>query len=287
MMTYLKHVGNYKHAELKIKKFEEVQALYEKIKRSDEDFISIGSAEDERLIKRMNEKGVDLSKSEVIKEESKEEVQEEDKDEESTRKRKLGTRKKMKSRKRRYIQNTSEDDSDKENDELRLIGKTECLGAKPQTDQAEHLEEINLNVVIRSNGQKRYFSTLMTVLSIFDREDLNAVYQLVMEKYQDEMPEGFDKVLWGDLMVMFNPDDENEFWNAQQDWKIVSWKLHGSSGVHALVTDTGLVIHMLVEKKYPLRKEVLKQMLKLKLESEEESTMALELIKFVQEILQS
>ncbi|GJV00780.1 ribonuclease H-like domain-containing protein [Tanacetum coccineum] len=252
MMTYLKHVGNYKHAELKVKKFEEVQALYEKIKRSDEDFISIGSAEDERLIKKMNEKGAELSKSEVIKEESKEEVQEEDKDEERTRKRKIGTRKKMKSRKRRYIQNTSEDDSDKENDELRLHltiaqdeekevdyeildrkypikeWKTECLGAKPQTDQAEHLEEINLNVVIRSNGQKRYFSTLMTVLSIFDREDLNVVYQLVMEKYQDEMPEGFDKVLWGDLMIMFNPDDENEFWNAQQDWKIVSWKLHGS-----------------------------------------------------------
>ncbi|GJY68765.1 hypothetical protein Tco_0471747 [Tanacetum coccineum] len=175
-----RHVGNYKHAELKIKKFEEVQALYEKIKRSDEDFISIGSAEDERLIKKMNEKGVDLSKSEVIKEESKEEVQEEVKDEESTRKRKIGTRKKMKSRKRRYIQYTSED-SDKENDELRF------------------------------NGQKRYFSTLMTVLSIFDREDLNAVYQLVMEKYQDEMPEGFDRVLWGDLMVLFNPDDKDEF----------------------------------------------------------------------------
>ncbi|GKA05156.1 hypothetical protein Tco_0684276 [Tanacetum coccineum] len=253
MMTYLKHVGNYKHAELKIKKFEEVQALYEKIKRSDEDFISIGSAEDERLIKKMNEKGVDLSKSEVIKEESKEEVQEEDKDEESTRKRKLGTRKKMKSRKRRYIQNTSEDDSDKENDELRLYltiaqdeekevdyeildrkypikeWKTECLGAKPQTDQAEHLEEINLNVVIRSNGQKRYFSTLMTVLSIFDREDLNAVYQLVMEKYQDEMPEGFDRVLWGDLMILFNSDDKDEFWSSQLDWII--GKLHSSSVV--------------------------------------------------------
>ncbi|GJW35171.1 hypothetical protein Tco_0058091 [Tanacetum coccineum] len=37
--------------------------------------------------------------------------------------------------------------------------ETECLGAKPQTDQAEHLEEINLNVVIRSNGQKRYFNS--------------------------------------------------------------------------------------------------------------------------------
>ncbi|GKC16042.1 ribonuclease H-like domain-containing protein [Tanacetum coccineum] len=243
MMTYLKHVGNFKHAELKIKKFEEVQALYEKIKRSDEDFISIGSAEDERLIKRMNEKGVDLSKSEVIKEESKEEVQEgvqeESKEEESTKKRKLGTRKKMKSRKRRYIQNTSEDDSDKENDELRLHltiapdeekevdyeildrkypikeWKTECLGTKPQADKAEHFEEINQNV----------------------------------------------------------------------DWNIVSWKLHGSSGVHTLVTETGLVIHMLVEKKYPLRKKVLMQMLKLKLESEEDSTMALELIRFIKKIL--
>ncbi|GJR81358.1 hypothetical protein Tco_0152143 [Tanacetum coccineum] len=309
MMTYLKHVGNFKHAELKIKKFEEVQALYEKIKRSDEDFISIGSAEDERLIKRMNEKGVDSSKDEMIKEESKEEVKKESKEEESKRKRKLGTRKKMKSRKRRYIQNTSEDDSDKENDELRLHltiapdeekevdyeildrkypikeWKTECLGTKPQADEAEHFEEINQNVVIRSNGQKRYFSTLMRVLSIFDREDLNAVYQLVMDRFQDEIPEGFDRVLWGDLMIMFNPDDENEFWNSQQDWNIVSWKLHGSSGVHTLVTETGLIIHMLVEKKYPLRKEVMVQMLNLKLESEEDSTMALELIRFIKKLL--
>ncbi|GJT87790.1 hypothetical protein Tco_1069507 [Tanacetum coccineum] len=247
MMTYLKHVGNFKHAELKIKKFEEVQALYEKIKRSDEDFISIGSAEDERLIKRMNEKGIDSSKSEVIKEENKEEAKEENKEEESTRKRKLGTRKKMKSRKRRYIQNTSEDDSEKENDELRL-----------HLTIAEHLEEINKNVVIRSNGQKRYFGTLMRVLSIFDREDLNAVYQLVMDRYQDEIPEGFDRVLWGDLMVMFNPDDEDKFWNSQLDWIIVNWKLHSSSGYERL--------------------------LKLKLESEEDSTMALELIRFIKKI---
>ncbi|GKB71838.1 hypothetical protein Tco_0933250 [Tanacetum coccineum] len=301
--------GNFKHSELKTKKFEEIQALYEKIKRSDEDFISIGSAEDERLIKKMNEKGIDSSKNEMVKEESKEEVKEENKEEESTRKRKLGTRKKMKSRKRRFIQNTSEDDSEKENDELRLHltiapdeekevdyeildrkypikeWKTECLGTKPQVDKAEHLEEINQNVVIRSNGQKRYFSTLMRVLSIFDRDDLNAVYQLVMDRYQDEIPEGFDRVLWGDLMVMFNPDDEDEFWNSQQDWNIVSWKLHGSSGVHTLMTDAGLVIHMLVEKKYPLRKKVLLQMLKLKLESEEDSTMALELIRFVKKLL--
>ncbi|GJZ97173.1 hypothetical protein Tco_0669626 [Tanacetum coccineum] len=76
MMTYLKHVGNFKHADLKTKKFEEIQALYEKIKRSDEDFISIGSAEDERLIKKINEKGIDSSNNEMVKEEVKNEVHE-------------------------------------------------------------------------------------------------------------------------------------------------------------------------------------------------------------------
>ncbi|GJU03037.1 ribonuclease H-like domain-containing protein [Tanacetum coccineum] len=53
MMTYLKHVGNFKHADLKTKKFEEIQALYEKKKRSDEDFIAIGTAEEARLIKKI------------------------------------------------------------------------------------------------------------------------------------------------------------------------------------------------------------------------------------------
>ncbi|GJZ58792.1 putative reverse transcriptase domain-containing protein [Tanacetum coccineum] len=116
---------------------------------------------------------------------------------------------------------------------------------------------------------------------MFDREDLDAVYKLVMDIYQDKIPEGFDKVLWGDLIVMFNPDEQDEFWNSQHEWKVVSWKLHSSSGVHTLMTDEGLVVHMLIEKKYPLKKEILVQMLKLKLESEEESTMALELIRFI------
>ncbi|GKA61914.1 hypothetical protein Tco_0761433 [Tanacetum coccineum] len=35
MIAYLKHVGNFKHVDLKTKKFEEIQALYEKIKRQD------------------------------------------------------------------------------------------------------------------------------------------------------------------------------------------------------------------------------------------------------------
>ncbi|GKB92492.1 hypothetical protein Tco_0964764 [Tanacetum coccineum] len=180
--------------------------MYEKIKRSNEDFIAIGSVEDESLIKRMNKK--DSSKEEV-KEEDKEEK---DKEEENTRKRKHGTRKKMKSRKRKFKKYTSQDDPsdiEKENDELRLCltiapdkdkevdyeildkkypiidWKTEYLGTKPQFNESKRLEEINLNVVTRSNGQKRWFSTLMRVLSVFDREDLvsepNNHFHFIME----------------------------------------------------------------------------------------------------------
>ncbi|GJY57785.1 hypothetical protein Tco_0457677 [Tanacetum coccineum] len=180
MMTYLKHVGNFKHAELKIKKFEEVQALYEKIKRSDEDFISIGSAKDERLIKRMNEK--ELIYLEL---------------------------------KRIFLSNE---------------WKTECsLDTKPLLlRKLKHFERLTKLWVIKSNGQKRYFSTLMRVLSIFGREDLIAVYQLVMNRFQDETPE---------------------------DWKYCGLEATCSSGVHTL------------------------------LKSEEDSTMALELIRFIKKIL--
>ncbi|GKB31400.1 hypothetical protein Tco_0870801 [Tanacetum coccineum] len=120
MMTYLKHVGNFKHSDLKTKKFEEIQAL---------------------LIKKMNEKGIDSSKNEMVKEE--------DKEEESTRKRKLGTRKKMKSRKRRFRQNTSEDD-EKENDELRL-----CLTIAPDEEK-----EVDYEILDRKYPIKEWISTI-------------------------------------------------------------------------------------------------------------------------------
>ncbi|GJX04605.1 hypothetical protein Tco_0190521, partial [Tanacetum coccineum] len=141
-------------------------------------------------------------------------------------------------------------DKDGVSTDMEKVTEDHNEGTEEHNEGTEEKNEGTKEQVESTNGQKRYFSTLMRVLSIFDREDLNVVYQLVMDRYQDEIPEGFDRVLWGDLMVMFNPDDKDEFWNSQQDWNI-----------------------------YPLRKEVLMQMLKLKLESEEDSTMALELIR--------
>ncbi|GJS13889.1 hypothetical protein Tco_0408361 [Tanacetum coccineum] len=57
-----------KHAELKNKNFEEIQVMYKKVKRSDKDFIAIGSAEDESQIKEMNKESKDPKRKRVVNE---------------------------------------------------------------------------------------------------------------------------------------------------------------------------------------------------------------------------
>ncbi|GJZ45040.1 hypothetical protein Tco_0592636 [Tanacetum coccineum] len=74
----------------------------------------------------------------------------------------------MKSRKRRLKQDTSQDDPsdiEEENDELRL-----CLTIATDEDN-EHIEK--------------------ECFQLIDREDLDAIYKLVMDIYQDKIPEVF------------------------------------------------------------------------------------------------
>ncbi|GJW16537.1 hypothetical protein Tco_0023973 [Tanacetum coccineum] len=293
MITYLKHVGGKKHADLKNRKFDDIQTLYERIKRDNDRFLE-GPLRDVQKITKKKDTQESLKEEKFDKVPAKVDVTEQ-----GTKKRK-GGHIKMMARKRSRPQKDDKDDDeiklslmivpdeDKEVDyevldrKYHIVEwKSEFHGFKPQHYTSKEIEEIHMNVVIRSNGQRRYFSTLMGVLSILDREDLNDIYQLVMNKYSNDIPEGFDRILWGDLMIMFSQEGINEFWNTQQDWKIVYWKLHNSSGIHTVMTETGLTIHMLVEHRYPLKKEVLLQMLEMKLESEEDNTMALELIRFV------
>ncbi|GKC53870.1 hypothetical protein Tco_1076615 [Tanacetum coccineum] len=183
MMTYLKHVGNFKHSDLKTKKFKEIQALYEKIKMSDEDFIAIGFAEDERLIKEMNEKWIDSSKNESVKEEDKEE---------------------------------EDDDSD---DEHRKCFKIVTFEA---TIDSEIMEK-------------------KSVIAI-----LNKVSSLD-----------------GDYLVIYR---------ANRNFRAFNYLM-----------EDRIVIHILVERRYPLSKDLLQRMLDLGLEVERESSVALDLIRFIKQ----
>ncbi|GJU24966.1 putative ribonuclease H-like domain-containing protein [Tanacetum coccineum] len=46
--------------------------------------------------------------------------------------------------------------------------------------------------------------------------------QFSIEEYAKRRPDGIDRMLWGDLMIMFNQGDTADFWDTQQDWKLIS-----------------------------------------------------------------
>ncbi|GJU90178.1 hypothetical protein Tco_1302601 [Tanacetum coccineum] len=96
--------------------------------------------------------------------------------------------------------------------------------------------------------------------------------------YDTTSLEGYDLLLWGDLKILFEPNEEDEIWKNQQDYNLISWRLFDSCGVHVLLMNTGIAIHMMIEKKYPLTQEMLSRMLSRRLEVDHESEMAFELL---------
>ncbi|GJR65961.1 hypothetical protein Tco_0012026 [Tanacetum coccineum] len=71
------------------------------------------------------------------------------------------------------------------------------------------------------------------MLKDFDRKDLETLWKLVKAKHgSTRLEEGYERVLWGDMKVMFEPDVESEVWRNQQGHKVTVWKLFSSSGVH-------------------------------------------------------
>ncbi|GJZ38224.1 hypothetical protein Tco_0584415, partial [Tanacetum coccineum] len=101
------------------------------------------------------------------------------------------------------------------------------------------------------------------------------------ERFQTTSPEGYDLLLRGDLKTLIEPNKEDEVWRNQQDWNLINWKLHNFCRVYVLLMDTGFVIHMMVEKKYPLSHDTLSKMSSRKLEVDHQSDMGYELIRFV------
>ncbi|GJX92916.1 hypothetical protein Tco_0347502 [Tanacetum coccineum] len=98
--------------------------------------------------------------------------------------------------------------------------------------------------------------------------------------------EGYDLMLWGDLHTMFEPNEDDELWKNQHQYNLLSWSLYDFCGIHMLLMENGMAIHMLTEKKYPLSQEMISKMLKKRLEVDHESTQAIELLRFIRSQVQ-
>nr|GEY22515.1 hypothetical protein [Tanacetum cinerariifolium] len=113
--------------------------------------------------------------------------------------------------------------------------------------------------IIRADGSRQLFLSFLSLLRNFDREDLEMLWQI--------------------------PDVEAQVWKNQRGVhglaKVKSWRLLQSCGVH-IITFTTTQMILLVERRYPLTRFTLDQMLNnVRLEVEEESEMSLELLRFV------
>ncbi|GJY65255.1 hypothetical protein Tco_0467493 [Tanacetum coccineum] len=90
----------------------------------------------------------------------------------------------------------------------------------------------------------------------------------------------YERVLWGDLKVMFEPDIKSEVWRNLQGYKVTIWKLFDNYGVH-FMRFKNLHIFMLVEKRYPLTPITISNMLNKKLQADRWNEMCYQLLKLM------
>ncbi|GJQ99035.1 putative ribonuclease H-like domain-containing protein [Tanacetum coccineum] len=183
-------------------------------------------------------------------------------------------------------------ESEKEKEELKayldlvlreeFFMEIESLGTKYLiVDWKTHVltENFMYYQIIKADGGSKNYKIFSEMLDDFDRQDVMDLHRLVEERYATSRPEGYDLMLWGDLNILFQPDEEDEVWRHQHEYILISWRLFDSCGIHILVMDNGIAIHMMIEKKYPLTQEMLSKMLSRKLEVDHENEMAFELLR--------
>ncbi|GJU18264.1 hypothetical protein Tco_1146230 [Tanacetum coccineum] len=136
--------------------------------------------------------------------------------------------------------------------------------------------------LIRADGSFKRYSSMIRMLQGIDREDLQTLWKLVITKQGDTRHEDeHERVLWGDLKVMFEPDIKSDVWRNLQGYKVTVWKLFDSCGVH-FVRFGNAHIFMLVEKRYPLTPITITNMLNKKLQADYWNEMCYQLLKLME-----
>nr|GFA27642.1 ribonuclease H-like domain, reverse transcriptase, RNA-dependent DNA polymerase [Tanacetum cinerariifolium] len=157
----------------------------------------------------------------------------------------------------------------------------------PIIDWKVHIEgQMSYWKIIRLGGSSACYQFFIDLLKQLDREDLNQLWALVKE-YLSIRPATSEKEmeLWVELKRLYKPDPEDQLWAQTQNYMYAptEWKLYDLSGVHH-VTAKDKEIFMLVEKDYPLRKDLALVMISYKLQVEDYSQMAEDLIQKIYNI---
>ncbi|GKE79338.1 hypothetical protein Tco_1545458 [Tanacetum coccineum] len=237
MSTYLKNMAGYKHNQLKTKRFEDIQMLFDKEMKRVNIFVDM----DIELVKG-NETRTKGNYKRVG----------EELESENLKKQKLAENVEAK------VDDDQEEAKIKKNMEIVLDDEV-VIDAIPLATKPP----IIVDWKIIKEGKMGYFQVIRADGSL---------------KRLTRPEEGYKRVLWGDLKVMFKPDVESKVWRNLQGHKVTVWKLFSSCGVH-FMRFQNLHIFILAEKKYHLTPETITEMLNKKLQVDHWNEMCCQLLK--------
>ncbi|GJZ65940.1 hypothetical protein Tco_0622636 [Tanacetum coccineum] len=289
MIKYLKNQGNFKITDFKGMSYNEVRPIFEKLWDFNQKFVPMDA---EKASKKQKSPEKERSPEKIVEEKVVTQEEKEEPVKEPGTKRKKSIPRKS-TRKRQKIEEDSEKEELKElldiipREEVPI--EVESISTKfPIVDWKSYVltETFMYYQVFRGDGSSKNYKIFTEMLRDFDRHDVEELYRLVKERYKASRPEGYDLMLWGDLHTIFEPNADDELWKNLHQYNLISWSLYDFCGIHMLLMDNGMAIHMLTEKKYPLSQEMISKMLKKRLEVDHESTQAIELLRFIRSQVQ-
>nr|GEY63627.1 hypothetical protein [Tanacetum cinerariifolium] len=143
--------------------------------------------------------------------------------------------------------------------------------------------------IIRPDDTHQFYISFTTLLKNFYREDMETLWRIVKDIFSTKKPTNFsDEYLLLTLKTMFGElDEQDPIWRNQKSVHglalVKRWKLLTSCGVIILST---VQLFLLVEKRYPLSRFTLEQLVNVaRLQVEEECKMSLELLRFTRQQL--
>ncbi|GJX59030.1 hypothetical protein Tco_0290420 [Tanacetum coccineum] len=195
MVTYLKHIGKYTHNQMKSKRFKEIQKLYGKEQKWINDFVLM----DSKVIKDNTIGKAEGSRKKIVPRKRTSEKL----NDESVKRQKIEDNAK-KEELRAYLDIIPRDDE---------AINVESLATKyPIVDWKTHVlsEDKMYYEIIRGDGSTKFYKIFTEMLNDFDRQDVLDLYRLVKERFETASLEGYDRLLWGDLITVFELSKDDE-----------------------------------------------------------------------------
>nr|GEU50422.1 hypothetical protein [Tanacetum cinerariifolium] len=189
-----------------------------------------------------------------------------------------------------HVKLKAKEDPTEENRALQSINETPAQKAAKRRKLNEEVEDIKRHLeIMPDEDDDVYTKATPLTRKNSDREDLEALWSLVKERFSTSKPKNFsDDFLLTILGAMFEkPDVQAQVWKNQRtihgQAKVKSWKLIESCDVH-IITFTTTQLILLIERRYPLSRFTLDQMLNnVRLQFKEESEVSLELLRFTRQ----